>query len=141
MHQRCIGVCPTGQEDDGLRKQILLMGIVSVCAALLLVTPCLAVQPPMVKIDNIKGEYHVGDDLVISGTTKNLPDGTTIDLNLENPQKPVVPISAYVINNRYTATIKTTYLGEGTWSVWANAPFPPQPFTKFSRHVAFTILP
>jgi len=139
----CTGVYLTGQEDDGLRKQILLMGIVCICAALLLVTPCLAAQPAKkcdVKIDKIKGECHAAEDLVISGRTKNIPDGTTIDLNFENPQNPVVPISTYVINNRYTATIDTAYLGVGTWNVWASTTFPVNSFA-FSKEISFTILP
>ncbi|MBP7300184.1 MAG: hypothetical protein KA967_07320 [Methanoculleus sp.] len=110
------------------------------CVTLLLVAPCLAAQPAMVRIDSINGGCHVGDDLVISGRTKNLPDGTTIDLNFENPWHPVVPISAYVTDNRYTATIDTEYLGVGVWSVWASTPFPVHSFAS-SRRIPFMILP
>ena len=140
MCRRRIGGCRTGQGEDGLRKRILLSGLVCVCFALLLVTPGLAAQPAMVRIDRMETAYHVGDDLVISGRTKNLPDGTTIDLNFENPRHPVVPISAYVTDNRYTATIDTGYLGTGVWSVWASTPFPVHSFAS-SRRIPFMILP
>lgn len=121
-----------------MRKEILLMGIVCVYVALL-VTPCLAAQPRMVKIDSIKGEYHVGDDLVISGTTKNLPDGTMIDLGFESPPYSRVPITTYVVDNHYTATIDTDYLGVGKWSVWASTPF--EWPSAASRYTSFKILP
>lgn len=123
-----------------MRREFLLLVVVCICVGLL-VTPCLAAQPvtkSAVKIEKIKGEYHVGDTLVVSGTTKNIRDGTTIDLNFESPQHAVVPISAYVDNNRYTATINTAYLGAGTWSVWASTPFE---YWAYSKTVYFTVLP
>ncbi|MDV2481955.1 hypothetical protein F8E02_08025 [Methanoculleus sp. Wushi-C6] len=128
-----------GQEDDGLRKKLLLIGIVCVCVALLLVTPCLAAQPRMVKIDAVKGEYHIGEDLVVSGTTKNLPDGTMIDIGFESPPYSRVPITTYVVDNHYTATVHTDYLGVGKWSVWASTPF--EWPSAASRYVSVTILP
>ncbi|KLK87876.1 hypothetical protein SZ63_07555 [Methanoculleus sediminis] len=132
-----------------MKRQILLAGIVCVCVALLLVTPCLAAQHGQkchVKMDPIKGTCHVGDFFVISGKTKNIPDGYMLDLNFESAQKSVVPLSAPVVNNRYTATIDSRYLGEGRWSVWASAPwvgFPPWnlPNPAISQTRSFTVLP
>ena len=131
-----------------MKRQILLIGIVCICVALLLVTPCLAAKPDPkchVKMDPIKGKCHVGDSLVISGKTKNIPDGYMLDLNFESAQKSVVPLSARVVNNRYTATIDSTYLGEGRWSVWASTPwvgFPPWDLPNYttSQTRSFTVL-
>lgn len=122
-----------------MKRQIRLAGIVCICVALLLVTPCLAAQPKMVKIDKIKGEYHVGDDFVVSGTTKNLPDGTMIDIGFESPPYSRIPITTFVVSNHYTATIHADHLGVGKWSVWASTPF--EWPSAASRHVSITILP
>lgn len=132
-----------------MRKQILLVGIVCLCIALLLATPCLAAQPVKkcdLKIDKIKGECHAGEEIVISGKTRNIPDGYQLELNFEHPQKSVVPLPAYVVDNRYTATVHTDYLGEGTWSVWTSTPwvgFPPWDLPDYaeSKRVSLTVLP
>jgi acylphosphatase len=124
-----------------LRKEFLLLVVVCICVGLL-VTPCLAAKHTQVKIDNITGKYHAGDTLVISGKTKNLPDGTAIEIYLKNPQHAVVNPLTSVKNNRYTVTIPVDYLGAGTWTVFAGTPFAEEGVSlAFSKTRSFRILP
>lgn len=127
---------------------MLLIAIVCIGLALLLVAPCLAAKPDQkchVKMDPVKGKCHLGDPLVISGKTKNIPDGYELELNFESSHKSVVPISAYVENNRYTAAVDSEYLGQGRWHVRASTPwvgFPPWDLPNFaqSQMRSFTVL-